>query len=141
MGGRGGNATQPETLNGRLPLEHGSVRPQTLPKRVSDDPRRFIFRRQNILFSKFSQALDGRLPPEDASDLAETWPKRLSDDPQRFIFRSQTINVLQNVRKLWTAVYLPRMAWIGLKLGQNAFQTIADISFSPPPKYFRNFSE
>ena len=34
-----------ETLNGRLPLKHGSVRPQTLGKRVSDDPRHFIFRR------------------------------------------------------------------------------------------------
>ena len=32
------------TLNGRLPLEHGSVRPQTLVKRVSGDPRHFIFR-------------------------------------------------------------------------------------------------
>ena len=35
-----------QTLNGRLPLKLGSDRPQTLPKRVSDDPRHFIFRRQ-----------------------------------------------------------------------------------------------
>ena len=35
-----------ETLNGRLPPEDGSVRLQTLGKRVSDDPRRFIFRRR-----------------------------------------------------------------------------------------------
>ena len=34
-----------ETLNGRLPLKLRSDRPQTLPKRVSDDPRHFIFRR------------------------------------------------------------------------------------------------
>ena len=33
-----------EALNGRLPLKHGSVRPQTLGKRVSDDPRHCIFR-------------------------------------------------------------------------------------------------
>ena len=33
-----------QTLNGRLPLKLGSDRPQTLPKRVSDDPRHFIFR-------------------------------------------------------------------------------------------------
>ena len=33
-----------ETSNGRLPLEISSDRPQTWPKRVSDDPRRFIFR-------------------------------------------------------------------------------------------------
>ena len=31
-------------LNGCLPPEDGSVRPQTLGKRVSDDPRHFIFR-------------------------------------------------------------------------------------------------
>ena len=31
--------------------------------------------------------------------------------------------------KLWTAVYPSRMAPIGAKLGQNAFQTIPDISF------------
>ena len=33
-----------EFLNGRLPTEDGSVRPQTLGKRVSDDARHFIFR-------------------------------------------------------------------------------------------------
>ena len=33
-----------ETSNGRLPLEDGSDRPQTLEKRVSGDPRHFIFR-------------------------------------------------------------------------------------------------
>ena len=85
-GGR--KATLPETLNGRLPLEHGSVRPQTLPKRVSDDPRRFIFRRQKYQnFANKLQTLEGRLPPEDGYDLAETWPIRVSDDPQHFIFR------------------------------------------------------
>ena len=34
-----------ETSNDRLPLELGSVRPQTLPKRVSDNPRHFMFRK------------------------------------------------------------------------------------------------
>ena len=34
-----------ETSNGRLPPEDGSDRPQTLGKRVSGDPRHFIFRR------------------------------------------------------------------------------------------------
>ena len=32
--------------------EGGSVRPQTLGKRVSDDPRHFIFRRPKIVFGK-----------------------------------------------------------------------------------------
>ena len=34
-----------ETSNGRLPPEDGSDRPQTSGKRVSSDPRHFIFRR------------------------------------------------------------------------------------------------
>ena len=39
-------AVPPQTLIGRLPLEQGSDRRETLPKRVSDDSQRFIFRRQ-----------------------------------------------------------------------------------------------
>ena len=39
-------AEKVEFSNGRLPPEDGSVRPQTLGKRVSDDPRHFIFRRR-----------------------------------------------------------------------------------------------
>ena len=39
-----------ETLNGRLPPEDGPVRPQTLGKLVSDDPRHFIFRRRTKTF-------------------------------------------------------------------------------------------
>ena len=41
-----------QTLNGRLPLKLGSDRPQTLPKRVSDDPRHFIFRRRKKCFDE-----------------------------------------------------------------------------------------
>ena len=42
-----------KTLNDRLPLKHSSDRPQTLPKRVSDDPQHFIFRRRKKLFVGF----------------------------------------------------------------------------------------
>ena len=41
-----------EISNGRLPLEHSSDRPQTLGKRVSDDPRHFIFRQRKIKFGE-----------------------------------------------------------------------------------------
>ena len=41
-----------KTLTGRLPLEDGSVRPQTLGKRVSDDSQHFIFRRRKFFFGK-----------------------------------------------------------------------------------------
>ena len=40
------------------------------------------------------------------------------------------------IRKFQTAVYPPRMAPIGLKLCQNAFQTIPDISFFDVQKLF-----
>ena len=42
------NVVRRRTLNVRLPLEHGSDRPQTLGKRVSDDLQLSIFRRQKI---------------------------------------------------------------------------------------------
>ena len=41
-----------KTLNGRLPPEDGSVRPQTLGKRVSDDSQHFIFRRRKKKLAK-----------------------------------------------------------------------------------------
>ena len=41
-----------ETSNGRLPPKHGSDRRETLPKRVSGDPRHFIFRRQKKILTK-----------------------------------------------------------------------------------------
>ena len=43
---------QLRTLNGRLPLEHGSDRPQTLGKRVSDDLQLSIFRRRKQIFDE-----------------------------------------------------------------------------------------
>ena len=42
-----------EFSKGRLPPEDGSVRPQTLGKRVSDDPRHFMFRRRKKIRQKF----------------------------------------------------------------------------------------
>ena len=42
-----------KTLTGRLPPEDGSVRPQTLGKRVSDDSQHFIFRRRIFFWQKF----------------------------------------------------------------------------------------
>ena len=48
------NQKKCRTLNGRLPLEYGSVRPQTLGKCVSDDSQHFIFRRRkNFLGQNF----------------------------------------------------------------------------------------
>ena len=44
--------------------------------------------------------------------------------------------MLSNVCKLWTAVYPPRMAPIWLKLGQNTFQTIPDVSYFDIEKLF-----
>ena len=83
-----------KTLDGRLPPEDSSVRPQTLGKRVSDDPHHFIFRRGKHFF--FCKTLSGRLPPEDSSDWPQTLGKRVSDDPQHFIFRRRTKKTVEN---------------------------------------------
>ena len=79
-------------FGGRLPLKLGSDRRETLPKRVSDDPRHFIFRRRkHQATSIFCKTLNGRLPPEDGSVRPQTLGKRVSDDPRHFIFRRPTI--------------------------------------------------
>ena len=55
------NAVHFETLNGRLPLKHGCDRRQTSGKRVSDDPRHFMFRRRkHKKTSIFFETLNGR---------------------------------------------------------------------------------
>ena len=41
-----------KTSNGRLRLEQRSDRRETLPKRVSEDSRRFVFRRRKIFFRR-----------------------------------------------------------------------------------------
>ena len=50
-----------ETLNGRLPLEHGSDRRETLGKRVSDDLQLFIFRRRKKIWIRFFQKFSGSI--------------------------------------------------------------------------------
>ena len=42
-------------MNGRLPLKHSSYGLQTLPKRVSDDSQRFIFRHRKKKLDDFFQ--------------------------------------------------------------------------------------
>ena len=59
-----------QTLNGRLPPEDGSVRPENLAKRVSDDSQHLIFRRRNKksgddCFMIFVFRLQKRRPLED----------------------------------------------------------------------------
>ena len=59
-------------MNGRLPPEDGSVRPQTLEKRVSDDPRHFIFRhRKKVLDEFFTKKFDTRFFFQETGDLGE----------------------------------------------------------------------
>ena len=55
--------------------------------------------------------------------------------------RMMASNFRRNFVKLWPAVYPPRMAPFGLKLWENAFQTIPDISFfDVEKKIWRTFS-
>ena len=75
------------------------------------------------------ETLNGRLPPEDGSIQPQTLRKRVSDEPRLVLFWRQKHQHFAIVRKFWTGVHPPRMAPLGLKLCQNAFQTIPDISF------------
>ena len=63
--------------------------------------------------------------------------------PWRYLVDLKSSNIFANFDffpKLWTAVYPPRMAPFGLKLWENAFQTIPDISFfDVEKKNRRNF--
>ena len=101
-----------------------------------------FFGRSKFWGAKKVEFSNGRLPPEDDSVRPQTLGKRVSDDSQHFIFHQKQIEFLPNFEqpftastlapigmKICTAVYTPRMALIGLKLGQNAFQTIPNISF------------
>ena len=63
-----------QTLKIRLPPEDGSVWPETLGKRVSDDPRHFIFRRQRKNFrQKFSSKTFLLPPPKKKSVKCLFW--------------------------------------------------------------------
>ena len=72
----------------------------------------------------FGQSLSRHLPLKQGSESRQTLPKRVSDDSRHFIFRRRKM-----FSKLRTAVYPARMAPFGLKLWENAFQMIPDISF------------
>ena len=85
-----------ETLNGRLPLKHGSDRRGTWRKCVSDDSQLL-----NISFfdvEKKNETSNGRLPPEDGSDRPQTLGKRVSGDPRHLIFRRPKLFFDKNVR-------------------------------------------
>ena len=87
------------------------------------------------------QTSNDPLPLKHGSNRPETWPKRVSDDPRHFIFRrSKSQNFAKKNLNFRTAVYPPRIARIGPKLGQNAFQIIPDISsFDPETRKFFGF--
>ena len=70
-----------ETSNGRLPLKHGSDRPQTWPKRVSDDPRHFIFRWKKLIVCKFRRSV---YSPRMAPIGVKLWGNAFHDGMVRF---------------------------------------------------------
>ena len=61
-----------ETLNGRLPLEDGSDRRETLPKRVSDNSRRFSTLEQ-FLVGKNCELRTAIYPPRMAPFSPKLW--------------------------------------------------------------------
>ena len=77
------------------------------------------------LSANFEQPFTPRTWLRSASNLQKThfrWSPTFHDSTDK------KINVFRKFRNFRTAVYLPRIALIGLKLGQNAFQTIPNIS-------------
>ena len=82
--------------------------------------------------------MNGRLPLEDGSDRIETVGKCISDDMEHFMFRRRFF-----FSKLRTIAYPPNKARIGVKLWQNAFQTICNFSFFDAEKIFgpKNFQK
>ena len=85
-----------ETSNGRLPLEDGSVRPQTSGKRVSGDPQHLIFRRQKK--KKTTNFFVGKnfLKSKNASfgRAVKVWTS-LADAPRKFIARHMGFSLLR----------------------------------------------
>ena len=78
-------------LNGRLPPEDGSERPQTSGKRVSGDPRHFIFRR-NFFFRNFERPFTPQGWLRSASNFGKTrfrWSPTFDFSTPTKIFRQK----------------------------------------------------
>ena len=89
-----------EFLNGRLPPEDGSVGPQTLGKRVSDDPRHFIFRRRKKKSTKiFAGQIFAPTPFENRQTAcfggAVNFWTSTADAPRKFIARTIGFSLLR----------------------------------------------
>ena len=82
-----------QTLKIRLPPEDGSVWPETLGKRVSDDPRHFIFRRRKKNRHKFSSEKISKISKVPV--LEELW-----------IFgRHQQIRLENSLPNIWVSAF------------------------------------
>ena len=127
-----------------LSLEEGSDRRQTLPKRVSDDSRHFIFRRRK-LFQNFERPFTPRGWLRSASNFGKTrfrWsptfdfstpktflrPKFLSDK----IFRQHSENVFQQSAcfggavLVWTSLADAPRKFIARHIGFNPLRPLAE---------------
>ena len=90
-----------KTLIVRLPPKDGSVRPQTLGKRVSDDPRHFIFRRRTKKIDKNFRQKKIAAPsnPENWQTAcfggAVNFRTSMADAPRKFIARTIGFSLLR----------------------------------------------
>ena len=71
-----------QTLNGRLPPEDGSVRPENLAKRVSDDSQHLIFRRRKKKSGTIFSLKKISTLPEAAQSCPEPQKSELSKRPR-----------------------------------------------------------
>ena len=90
-----------QTLKIRLPPEDGSVWPETLGKRVSDDPRHFIFRRRKKKSTKMFVKKKFLTPsnPENWQTAcfggAVNFRTSMADAPRKFIARTMGFSLLR----------------------------------------------
>ena len=88
-----------QTSNGRFDVKLGSDRPQTLPKRVSDDPRHFIFRRR-----KFFQNFERPFTPRG-------WLRSASNFGEMRFRRFPTFHFSTPNKKFWQKFLLKIFCW------------------------------
>ena len=114
-----------QTLNGRLPPEDSSDWPQTWPKRVSDDPRHFIFWRpqknlDEIFGAKSHHANEGsnqeRAVLEELWIFERYWQLRLEKWPPMNLI-SALYNFWRRGKKAGFRFFLDFLAKTDLQLG------------------------
>ena len=108
----------------------GPVRLQTLWKRVSDDPRHFIFRHRNIFFGNIFCRKNVQRQKIKNSKSSQTLFAKVSRQLEPSLKDKRLFKVSHfSKKRLWTDVYPPKLSRTAMKLGGNAFRTVCTFRF------------